>query len=110
MEYVRVIDQSELPANTMRAVSVGGKEVLLANVDGAYYAVANQCTHAGGSLGKGALEGSVVTCPKHGAQFDLKTGKSIREAKVGFMKMKAKDEEIFTVKVEGSSILIGIPE
>jgi len=55
-------------------VVVGGKEVLLANVDGSYFAIANKCTHAGGSLAKGSLEGSIVTCPRHGSQFDLKTG------------------------------------
>jgi 3-phenylpropionate/trans-cinnamate dioxygenase ferredoxin component len=65
MEYVRVVDQAELPANKMIIVVVGGKEILLANVDGSYVAIANKCTHAGGSLAKAVLEGSIVTCPKH---------------------------------------------
>ena len=50
MEYVRVADKAELPANKMIMVVVGGKEVLLANVDGSYYAIANKCSHLGGSF------------------------------------------------------------
>ena len=52
MEFVRVADKAELPPNKMIIVVVGGKEVLLANVDGSYFAIANKCTHAGGSLAK----------------------------------------------------------
>ena len=86
MEYVRVADKAELASNKMILVVVGGKEVLLANVDGSYFAIANKCTHAGGSLVKGSLEGSIVTCPRHGSQFDLKTGKAIRGAKIGLLR------------------------
>ena len=109
MEFVKAVDVSELPANKMITVVVGGKEVLLANVDGSYYAIANKCTHFGGSLAEGVLEGSVVTCPRHGAQFDVKSGHAVGEAKVIFVKMKVKDEESYTVKVEGTSIMVGIP-
>jgi 3-phenylpropionate/trans-cinnamate dioxygenase ferredoxin subunit len=110
MDYVKVVDISQLPPNKMIIVVVGGKEVLLANVDGSYYAIANKCTHLGGSLVTGVLEGSIVTCPRHGARFDLKTGKAVGEAKIGFMKMKVKDEAGYTVKVEGTDILVGIPD
>ena len=108
MEYVRVADKAELPTNKMIIVVVGGKEVLLANVDGSYYAIANTCTHAGGSLAKGSLDGSIVTCPRHGAQFDLKTGMAVRGAKIGLIKINVKDEASYTVKVEGTDILVGI--
>jgi 3-phenylpropionate/trans-cinnamate dioxygenase ferredoxin component len=109
MEFVKVADQTELPLNKMIMVVVGGKEVLLANVDGSYFAIANKCTHAGGSLVKGSLDGSIVTCPRHGSQFDLKTGKSVRGAKIGFIKIDVKDEASYIVKVEGADILVGIP-
>lgn len=108
MEYMKVADINELSPNTMKVVAVNGKEVLLANVDGSYYAIANKCTHLGGSLVKGSLEGSVVTCPKHKAQFDVKTGKALAEAKIGFIKMKVSDEASFEVKVDGDNIFIGI--
>jgi 3-phenylpropionate/trans-cinnamate dioxygenase ferredoxin subunit len=109
MEFVKVADKAELPANKMMIVVVGGKDVLLANVDGAYYAIANKCTHLGGSLAKGVLDGSIVTCPRHGSRFDVKTGKNVRGAKIGFIKMNVRDEESYAVKVEGADILVGIP-
>ena len=109
MEFVRVADKAELPANKMMIVDVGGKDVLLANVDGSYYAIANRCTHLGGSLGKGVLEGSIVTCPRHGSRFDVKTGKNVGGAKIGFIKMNVRDEQNYAVKVEGTDILVGIP-
>jgi 3-phenylpropionate/trans-cinnamate dioxygenase ferredoxin subunit len=108
MEYIRVADKAELPANKMIMVVVSGKEVLLANVDGSYYAIANKCSHLGGSLVKGSLEGSIVTCPRHGARFDVKTGQAVADAKIGFVKMKVKGEESYKVKVDGSEILVGI--
>ena len=108
MEFVKVVDKAELPANKMMIVVVGGKDVLLANVDGSYYAIANKCTHLGGSLSKGSLDGSIVTCPRHGAQFDVKTGKAVANARIGFIKMSVKDEVRYTVKVEGTDIFVKI--
>ena len=108
MEYVKVSDTTALSENTMMKVNVGGKDILLANVDGSYYAIAHKCTHLGGPLSKGALDGSTVTCPWHGAQFDVKTGKAVGDAKVAFIKMRVKDVESFPVKVEGTDILVGM--
>lgn len=109
MEFVKVADQTELPAGKMIIVVAGGQEVLLANVDGVYSAIVNKCTHRGGSLGKGVLDGSTVTCPRHGARFDLKTGKAVGDARIAFVTMKVKDEPFYPVKIEGTSILVGIP-
>jgi len=109
MEFVRVADKTELPLNSMKKVVAGGKEVLLANVDGAYYAITNKCTHLGGSLADGVLDRCIVTCPRHGARFDVTSGKSVGEAKIAFIKMAVKDEERYEVKVEGNNILVAVP-
>jgi 3-phenylpropionate/trans-cinnamate dioxygenase ferredoxin component len=109
LDYVKVAETTELPAGKMKLVAAGGKDILLANVGGSYYAIANKCTHLGGSLSKGKLEGSIVTCPRHGSKFDVKTGQAVGGATIAFVKMKVKDEEPFQVKVEGTSILIGVP-
>ncbi len=107
MEFIPVMNESELPPNQMKVVDVGSREVLLVNIYGQYHAIANKCTHMGGSLGSGKLEGTCVRCPRHGAAFDLLTGKAVEGAKIGFLKVKVKDEDCFPVKVEGGEILVG---
>ena len=108
MEYVKVADKNELAAGKKIIVKVAGKEVLLANVGGSYYAIPNKCTHLGGPLGKGSLEGNIITCPWHGSQFDVTTGKNVTGATIAFIKMNVKDEPCYPVKVEGNDILVGI--
>jgi len=109
MEFVATLDTSELPEGQMKRVVIGDVPVLLANVGGKYYAIANKCNHLGGSLASGRLEGNVVTCPKHGAQFDVKTGDSLRGAKLAFLKMGVKDQESYAVRVEGTTIMVQKP-
>jgi 3-phenylpropionate/trans-cinnamate dioxygenase ferredoxin subunit len=109
LEYVKVAETPLLPAGKMMLVVAKGKEILLANVEGTYYAISNKCTHMGGMLCDGKLEGSIVTCPRHGSQFDVKTGKAVRGPQIPLLNIKIKDEMQFTVKVEGTSILVGIP-
>jgi nitrite reductase/ring-hydroxylating ferredoxin subunit len=57
---------------------VGGKSIALFNVDGVFYAIDNTCTHRGGPLSEGVLDGKEVTCPWHGAVFDVTTGQVLR--------------------------------
>lgn len=73
-EPVVVAEADELPPGEGMAVSVDGEAVALFNVDGAVHAIANACTHVGGSLGNGTLSGSTVRCPLHGATFDVAAG------------------------------------
>ena len=65
---------SDLSDGKLHKVSVEGKDILVVNIDGNYFAVDDTCTHSGASLSEGKLDGSVVTCGWHGAQFDCKTG------------------------------------
>lgn len=109
MEFVKVMDVSELPPGQKVRVVVEGHEILLANLAGSYYAIANKCSHLGGSLAEGTLAGSTVTCPKHGARFNVETGKAEGKAKIAVIKMQVKDLERYQVKVEGTSILVGLP-
>ncbi len=108
MGFKKVADTSELPAGKMKKVTLDGKDVLLVNVDGAYFAIDNKCTHMGGSLVDGTLDGNVVTCPRHGSRFDVKTGKAVGKAKVAFIKVMPKDEKSYVVKVEGTDIMLEV--
>ena len=104
--YVRVADTSEIPIGRTKKVIVQGKEILLANVNGTYYAIGNVCTHQNGDLSMGTLEGSIVTCPKHKARFDVTSGKVVSGPKMGLFHPKIADEPVFIVKTENTDILI----
>ena len=73
-EWVDVAEASELTPGTWRSVDVDGTEVAVFNLDGAYYAIEDVCTHDGGILTGGAIEGDVIVCPRHGARFSIRTG------------------------------------
>ena len=73
--FVPVTRASELLPGTMTWVAVDRERVLLANIDGAIYALQDACGHRQAALSKGRLEGHVVECPLHFAQFDVRTGK-----------------------------------
>lgn len=76
MAFARAAEASEVPPGTIREVKVGSTLIALANVGGTFYAINNTCLHRGGPLGQGQLEGKTVTCPWHGWQFDVTTGKA----------------------------------
>ena len=70
-EYVKVAQASEIEPNHGKLVEVQGKKIALFNVDGKFHAIDNTCTHRGGPLSEGELEGDEVTCPWHGAKFNV---------------------------------------
>ena len=73
-EFVRAASMSEIAPETCSLVVLKGKEIVLFNVDGEYFALDNLCTHEEGPLCEGEIEGHEVTCPWHGARFDIRTG------------------------------------
>lgn len=73
-QFVKVTSKSEVPNNQGKVIEIGGQQIAVFNVDGTFCAINNTCPHRGGPLGEGDLEGTVVTCPWHGWQFDVKTG------------------------------------
>lgn len=64
----------ELPPGTHRVVDVEGTQVAVFNLDGEYYAIEDVCTHDGGELTGGSIEGEEIVCPRHGARFSIRTG------------------------------------
>ena len=70
---------SELPPGGMKAFEVDGKEIVLGNYEGKIFAINRRCGHMNAPLNKGTLEGYIVTCPMHNAQFDLTTGELLSE-------------------------------
>ena len=76
-DFVKVAKTNEIELGQARLVDVKGKRIALFNVDGQFFAVDNTCTHKGGPLAEGAISGHEVTCPWHGATFDVRTGEVV---------------------------------
>lgn len=108
MSFLNVAKTGDIPEGTMKPITAGDMEILVINYNGSYYAINRKCTHMGGDLSKGKLEGKIVTCPRHGSKFDVTTGVSISGPKIGFLKLKTKNVPVYEVKVEGNSINVNI--
>ena len=91
---------AEVPPGKMIKVSVEGKEIMVANVDGDYCAIDDSCTHSGASLSEGKLDGCKVVCGWHGAQFDCKTGKLVK------FPAKIRDVAAYNVSIESDDIFL----
>ena len=91
---------TEITSGQMKKITADGKEIIVSNIDGNYFAIDDTCTHSGSSLSEGKLDGSIVTCDWHGAQFDCKNGKLIK------FPAKIDDLEVYNVVVEEDNILI----
>lgn len=74
-KLVDVAAAADLAEGTMKAVTVGNNEFLLARVGGEFYAADEHCPHMGGRLSRGRLEGTIVVCPRHGSRFNLRNGR-----------------------------------
>jgi nitrite reductase/ring-hydroxylating ferredoxin subunit len=74
MAKVVVGKTSDIQEGKLMHITASGKEIVLTKLDGNYYAVDNICTHAGAELHEGELNNSELTCPWHGAKWDIKTG------------------------------------
>ncbi len=114
-KLTRIANISDFNEGTMRSYHLQGIEILLARIDGKYYAAQNKCPHFGGELAKGKLEGNVVTCPRHGSQFNLVDGDVIRWLKgtglissIGKTLKSPRKLTTFNVKIEGQDIMVEI--
>jgi ferredoxin-NADP reductase/nitrite reductase/ring-hydroxylating ferredoxin subunit len=98
-DFAKVADVKDIQPSQMKEVEVNGQNICVVNVNGKYYAIGSICTHEGGPLADGTLEGYEVECPWHNSRFDVRTG----EVK---SPPASEPEPAYEVKVEGSSILI----
>jgi 3-phenylpropionate/trans-cinnamate dioxygenase ferredoxin component len=102
-EYVKVATIQELPDPGKMTVEVDDAVVVLVHLDGQFYCIDDVCTHDGGPLGEGRLCNHAIACPRHGAQFDLRTGAALT--------MPATEATIVhEVKVEGEDIYIRLSD
>jgi len=76
-ESVKVANCQEVPPGAKKLVDVDGRAIALFNIGGTFYAIDDVCTHDGGPLAEGELSGCEIECPRHGARFDVRTGKPL---------------------------------
>jgi len=98
-ERTRVASIADLEPGKCTTVFVGGKSIALFNVEGAFYALDNECPHMGGPLGMGFLDGETVMCPLHGWMFSVKTGDSptMPGLRTGCYECEVEGEEVFVL-------------
>lgn len=98
--FVKLATLDELPVGSSKEVEHDGLVLALFNVDGVISAIDGLCPHQGGPLADGPMDGTVVSCPWHGWQFDVRTGKSSLNLRL--------DLPTFEVKVEGRDVLVAL--
>ena len=115
MGYVSVGEVDQLVNGVMREVTANGHEILLARVGERFYAVDGRCPHMGGRFAQGRLEGTVVTCPRHGSRFDLADGSVVRWlqgsgllSRIGAALKSPRPLQVYNIKVEQGEILVEI--
>jgi len=100
-DFVKVATTDDVAAGEVRVFEVDGRRIALCNVDGSFYAIDDVCTHDGGPLGEGELEGDQIECPRHGALFDVKTGRVL-------CLPAAVPINSYEVTVEGDQVLVDV--
>jgi len=96
---LKVGTRAELPPGGKKLVEIDGRAIAVFNVDGAFYAIDDVCTHDGGPLAEGELNGCEIECPRHGARFDVRTGRPLC--------MPAFEPvAVHTVELQGDDILV----
>ena len=103
IEYHTIIAEEEVPEGQQIFFTLDDLPMVIFNIVGTYYAIADQCSHDGGPVGEGDLTGTEIKCPRHGARFDLNTGKALS--------MPATvDIPAYPVRIENGQIQVGVPK
>lgn len=101
-EYIAVATVDELPNGARKIVEVDGKPIAVFNIAGTLYAIADVCSHDDGPVAEGDLYGYEIECPRHGARFDVRTGKVLSFPAIV-------DIPAYPVKIENGEVLVGLP-
>src|SRR6266436_10035417 len=102
-DFIKVAELSDLEEGDLMEVEVDGEPVCLAKADGVICAFTDNCTHISGPLSEGELDGNVLTCPWHGAQFNVHTGKVLCGP-------ARQDIQTYPVRVVGEDIFVSVPD
>jgi nitrite reductase/ring-hydroxylating ferredoxin subunit len=98
-DFVKVAESKDIEPSSMKAVDVAGEKVCIINIEGNYYAIGNVCTHMGGPLNEGTLQGFEVECPWHSSKFDVRSGQPTKPP-------ARQPVSSYEVKVQDNNILV----
>jgi len=102
LEFIEIAPASELPNGERLFVDVGDKPIVIFNIAGQFFAIRDVCSHDDGPVGDGMIEGDNVVCPRHGGEFDIRSGKAVQLPAVV-------DIPAYAVKLVEGMIQVGIP-
>ena len=127
--FVNLASIDEIPEGKIKHAEIDGNEILVANTDGKFYALCDRCSHTNAPLSMGNLKDNVMTCPMHGARFDIKTGKKISDPTMPSINMdslpsnlqkymqyagqilshiKTYEQKTYEVKIEDNSVKVKV--
>ena len=98
---IKIAEVHDVAPGTGCVVNVAGRAIALFNVNGTFYALDNACTHRGGPLGAGRLDGTIVTCPWHANRFDVTTGRVVTGVQ---------SAATYAVHIHGDDVLVDLPD
>ncbi len=101
LRFVKLATLDEIPAGSAKEVEFEGRIYAIYNTDGVISAIDGICPHQGGPLAEGIVEGTTVTCPWHGWQFDVRSGKTPLGPKI--------KQAVYEVRIEGQDVLVSVP-
>ncbi len=102
LEYVTVATVGEVGPGQRKLVDVDGEPLAVFNIAGSFFAIADRCSHDDGPVAEGEVADTTVECPRHGARFNLETGKALSLPAVV-------DIQAYPVRVVGQDIQVGLP-
>jgi nitrite reductase/ring-hydroxylating ferredoxin subunit len=95
---------TDFPKGSIKEVTVQGKPHAISNIDGSLFIIGGRCGHAGGILSNDRLVVKVAICPKHGAQYEVTTGKNLKKPRIPFA--KAPDLRSYKVIIDGENVIL----
>jgi len=103
LEYAEIIPLDQLPQGERLFVEVGGKSIVIFNQAGKLFAIGDICSHDNGPVGDGDIEEDEIICPRHGARFDIRTGKATSLPAIV-------DIPSYPLRIENGMIQLGVPK
>lgn len=109
MTLEKICAVAEFSSSGRQAFKIGGKDVVVFIIDGSYHAIDRRCSHMGGDLSKGKLNGNTIKCPIHGAEFNIETGELVKQVgKMAGLVKKASNIKTYQIEVTNDELFIDI--